>query len=67
MKHIVVLGAGLGGIAAALEMKELMTPEESLTLVSNIPVYQFTPSNPWLAVGWRTWEEMEVSPRELVQ
>ncbi len=60
MAHIIVLGAGLGGVAAAFEMKDLLTPEDSLIVVSNLPVYQFAPSNPWLAVGWRKREDIEV-------
>jgi sulfide:quinone oxidoreductase len=60
MARIVVLGAGLGGIPAAYEMKGLLRDSDTLTVVSDRDRYQFYPSNPWLAVGWRKREDIEV-------
>ncbi|MBU4316366.1 MAG: NAD(P)/FAD-dependent oxidoreductase [Proteobacteria bacterium] len=60
MAHIVVLGAGLGGIPAALEMKELAGSNHQVTVISKMNKYTFIPSNPWVAVGWRTPEQVEV-------
>ena len=48
------MGAGLGGVIMAYEMKDQMRPEDRLTVVTKDPVYHFVPSNPWVAVGWRT-------------
>ena len=31
-----------------------------VTVVSDLPNFQFTPSNPWLAVNWRKPEELKV-------
>jgi len=64
MAHVVVLGAGVGGLTAAYDMKEQLRPEDKLTVVSNNPYFQFTPSNPWVAVGWRTRDDitMELAP-----
>ncbi len=60
MAHIVVLGAGIGGIPMAYEMKELARPEDRITVVSNSGSFQFVPSNPWVAVGWRKREDITV-------
>jgi len=53
MAHIVILGAGIGGMPAAYELRELLPREHRITVVSAVDYFQFTPSNPWVAVGWR--------------
>lgn len=53
MTHIVVLGAGLGGMAAAYELRAELGPSHRITLVGQGADFSFTPSNPWVAVGWR--------------
>jgi len=58
--EIVVMGAGLGGVIMAYEMKDQMRPEDRLTVVTKDPIYHFVPSNPWVAVKWRTRESVEV-------
>lgn len=60
MTHVVVLGAGLGGIPMALEMKELLGPNDRLTVVNDREDFQFVPSNPWVAVKWRTRGDVTV-------
>jgi len=56
MAHIVVLGAGIGGMPGAYELREVLDKEHAITVVNASESFQFTPSNPWLAVGWRTRE-----------
>ena len=58
MAHIVVMGAGIGGIPTAYELKEVVGAGDTITVVSNRPYFQFTPSNPWAAVGWRKREDI---------
>ena len=58
MAHIVVLGAGLGGMPMAYEIKEELRPEDTVTVISDSDSFQFTPSNPWVAVGWRTRDDI---------
>jgi sulfide:quinone oxidoreductase len=53
MAHIVILGAGIGGLPAAFELREKLSDEHSITVISKDDYFQFVPSNPWLAVGWR--------------
>lgn len=54
MAHIVILGAGTGGMPAAYEMRELLGTEHEVTVVNDRDYFQFVPSNPWVAVGWRS-------------
>ncbi|WP_448190955.1 NAD(P)/FAD-dependent oxidoreductase [Azospirillum sp. sgz301742] len=60
MAHIVVLGAGIGGIPMAYEMKDRLGPDDRLTVVSNTDSFHFVPSNPWVAVGWRARKDITV-------
>jgi sulfide:quinone oxidoreductase len=60
MAHVVVLGAGLGGTIMAYEMKDQLRPGDTLTVVTKDPKYHFVPSNPWIAVGWRKPEDIEI-------
>ena len=53
MAHIVIMGAGLGGMPAAYELRSLLPAEHRITVVNPTDTFQFTPSNPWVAVGWR--------------
>ncbi|NZA27852.1 FAD-dependent oxidoreductase [Luteimonas sp. SJ-92] len=53
MANIVVVGAGLGGMSAAYELRETLGKDHAITVVGLGDRFSFTPSNPWLAVGWR--------------
>ena len=53
MAHVVVLGAGTGGMPCAYELREALGKEHELTVVNERDYFQFVPSNPWVAVGWR--------------
>ena len=56
MARIVILGAGTGGMPAAYELRERIGKEHSITVVNAVDYFQFVPSNPWVAVGWRDRE-----------
>ena len=60
MAHIVVLGAGVGGVPTAYELRKKLGKEHRVTLVGSSPFFEFTPSNPWVAVGWRKPEQTRV-------
>jgi len=60
MAHIVVLGAGLGGVIMAYELKDQLGADDRLTVIAKGKSYSFVPSNPWVAVGWRAREDIEV-------
>jgi sulfide:quinone oxidoreductase len=56
MAHIVILGAGTGGMPAAYELREKIARNHRITVVNAVDYFQFVPSNPWVAVGWRERE-----------
>ena len=58
MAHVVVLGAGIGGMPMAYEMKELCRPGDTVTVINDNDRFQFVPSNPWVAVKWRTRDDI---------
>ena len=53
MADIIVIGAGLGGMSAAYELRETLGPSHRITVIGDGDRFSFTPSNPWVAVGWR--------------
>jgi sulfide:quinone oxidoreductase len=58
MAHIIVMGAGVGGMPTAYELKDKVGNKHQVTVVNSVDYFQFVPSNPWLAVGWRTREKI---------
>ncbi len=56
MAHIIILGAGTGGMPAAYELREQLGAQHQITVVNAVDYFQFVPSNPWVAVGWRQRE-----------
>jgi sulfide:quinone oxidoreductase len=60
MAHVVVIGAGVGGIPCAFELRKKLGREHRVTLIGSSPFFEFTPSNPWVAVGWRKPEQTRV-------
>ena len=53
MAHIVIMGAGIGGMPAAYELRALLPAQHKITVLNPTDTFRFTPSNPWVAVGWR--------------
>ncbi|TCS70033.1 sulfide-quinone oxidoreductase [Sulfuritortus calidifontis] len=54
MAHVVIIGASTGGLPAAYEIKAELGKAHKVTVISAQPNFHFVPSNPWVAVGWRT-------------
>ncbi len=54
MAHVVIIGASTGGLPAAYDVKAALGSEHEVTVVSNTETFSFVPSNPWVAVGWRS-------------
>ena len=67
MAHIIILGAGIGGMSAAYEIRDAIGLEHTITVVGDGPVFNFTPSNPWLAVGWRKPDEIRLDVTEPIE
>jgi len=66
MSGIVVLGGGIGGLSAAFELKDVLGKRHKITLVSDQSNFEFTPSNPWVAVKWRKPEAIRLDLKELM-
>ncbi|MEQ9462356.1 MAG: FAD-dependent oxidoreductase [Haliea sp.] len=66
MKQIVVLGAGIGGIAMAYELRHVLGKRAAITVVSDTEWFQFVPSNPWVSVGWRKPEDIKIHLPEVM-
>lgn len=60
MAKIVVLGAGLGGVIAAYEIRNAARREDEVVVINEYDFYQFVPSNPWVIVGWRERKDIVV-------
>ena len=67
MAHIVIMGAGLGGMPAAYEMRAKLGKEHKVTVVNAVDYFQFVPSNPWVAVGWRKHDEVTLKVGPLLE
>ena len=67
MANIIIMGAGIGGMPAAYEMREMLPKEHTVTVVSAVDYFQFVPSNPWVAVGWRTRDEIVLKVGPLLE
>ena len=66
MSTIVVLGGGIGGLSAAFELKDELGDAHEIVLVSDQEHFEFTPSNPWVAVKWRKPEAIRLDLNELM-
>jgi sulfide:quinone oxidoreductase len=60
MARIVVVGAGIGGIPMAYEMRENARKSDEVIVIADTPTFHFVPSNPWVAVNWRKPEEIKI-------
>jgi sulfide:quinone oxidoreductase len=60
MARIVILGAGLGGVPMAYEMKEMVGKNHDVIVISDSPTFHFVPSNPWVPTKWRKPEDLKV-------
>ncbi len=64
MAHVVIIGASTGGLPAAYDIQQTLGKKHQITVISNSDTFQFVPSNPWVAVGWRRREDttFELAP-----
>ena len=60
MTKVAVVGAGIGGVPMAFELKEMLGKAADVQVVSDSEWFQFVPSNPWVAVNWRTADQVRV-------
>lgn len=46
MAHIVIIGAGTGGMPAAYEMRAALPKQHEITVINAQEYFEFVPSNP---------------------
>jgi len=61
------MGAGLGGMPAAYEMRDRLGSSHTVTVISNDEFFHFVPSNPWVAVRWRERKQIEFPIRSYLE
>ncbi len=67
MATIAIMGAGIGGISQAYELRRELGKEHDIILVGDSERFEFTPSNPWVAVGWRKEKQITVNLPEVMR
>ena len=67
MANVVFIGAGLGGMAGAYEMRDALGAAHQVTVINERENFQFVPSNPWRAVGWRESEQISFPIRPYLE
>jgi sulfide:quinone oxidoreductase len=53
-RSIVVLGGGVGGVAAANLLRDKLGSRVEITVIDRKPFFEFPPSYPWVMLGQRT-------------
>lgn len=53
MAKVIIIGAGTGGMAGAYEIRQKLSKQHQVVVINEREDFQFVPSNPWIAVGWR--------------
>ncbi len=59
-QRIVIVGGSFGGINAACELRRQLGQQADITLISKESTFTFTPSLPWLVMGWRKPHSLQV-------
>ncbi|CUS49171.1 MAG: sulfide:quinone oxidoreductase Sqr [Idiomarinaceae bacterium HL-53] len=64
MKRTIVVGAGLGGMSVVYELRQKLPKDHEVMIIGESKEFQFVPSNPWVALGERTREQvvLDVTP-----
>lgn len=58
MATVVVVGASTGGLPMSYDIRKHLEKGHTVKVVSNTDEFNFIPSNPWVAVGWRKAEDI---------
>jgi len=66
-KRIVILGGGVGGLVAANELRRKLGREHRVIVVDRSGRHIFSPSLPWVMVGWRRPEGITKDLRRMVR
>lgn len=53
MERVIILGGGVGGAISAMELSRKLKGRAEITLLDKEGRHYFSPSYPWLMMGWR--------------
>ncbi|HIK32791.1 MAG TPA: FAD-dependent oxidoreductase [Oscillatoriales cyanobacterium M59_W2019_021] len=67
MAHIVILGAGIGGLPTAYELRHLLPKSHRITLISDNPKFTFIPSLPWVAFDLTPLDKIQLDLKHLLR
>jgi len=59
-KSVVIVGGGIGGLSSAYDARHILHPTDKVTVVSANDLFQFTPSNPWVAIRKRSADDISL-------
>jgi len=59
-KKVLILGAGIGGISAAYELRSTLGKRAQISVLSDSEWFHFVPSNPWVALKWRDPKKIKI-------
>src|SRR3990172_11833964 len=59
MSHVVVVGGGIGGIAAVSELRRRLDGRHRITLIDKGGKHVFQPDFLWIMMGWRRPERIQ--------
>ncbi len=66
MVQIVVIGAGIGGLPVAYELRRMLPKNHKIILISNTPKFTFIPSLPWVGLGLKSLNHIQLDVEKLV-
>jgi NADH dehydrogenase, FAD-containing subunit len=67
MAKVVIIGAGLGGLPTAYELRHLLPKEHQVTLISDRPEFTFIPGLVRVALNLNPLEDIQLDVPELTQ
>ncbi|MEB3311739.1 MAG: FAD-dependent oxidoreductase, partial [Snowella sp.] len=66
MAHIVIVGAGIGGLPTAYELRHRLSTKHQITLISDTSFFTFIPALPWVAFGLKPLSKIQVAIEPLL-
>ncbi|WP_152591295.1 NAD(P)/FAD-dependent oxidoreductase [Nostoc sphaeroides] len=66
MARVIVIGAGLGGLPAAYELRHILPRKHQIILISNQPKFTFVPSLPWVGLGLKSLDRIQLDLAKIV-
>lgn len=66
MARIIIIGAGLGGLPAAYEIRHILPRHHEVFLISNQPKFTFVPSLPWIGLNLRSLNRIQLELAKIV-